>query len=362
MQFVDEYRNRELIYGIAAAIKKTATGTYKFMEVCGGHTAAIHRFGIPSLIPANIELISGPGCPVCVTGKGFIDTIIEYLHIEDCIIATFGDLIRLPGSSSSLEEERAAGADVRMVFSGLQAIEIAKANKNRKIIFPGIGFETTAPGTAITISRAFSEGISNLKVLSAHKIMPPAMDLLLKEGSPVNGFICPGHVSAISGADAFEFIPGKYRTAAVITGFEPADILQAIYMLVRQVNEGNPSVEIQYKRAVSAKGNISAKMQMNEVFEVSDSYWRGLGVITGSGLKIRKKYSTIEGYYNITEEDREAEQIEGACLCGEILRGKKTPAECSMFGINCSPDNPSGACMVSQEGVCNTWFRYRRNG
>jgi hydrogenase expression/formation protein HypD len=358
MKFIDEYRDKELIIKLAGQIEKAAGKKYTFMEVCGGHTNAIHRFGIPSLLPGKIKLISGPGCPVCVTGKDFIDKTIACAKMENVIIATFGDLIRVPGSSSSLEIERAKGADIRIVISCLEALETARMNPDKKIIFPGIGFETTAPGTAVTIKQCEKDKIDNFWILSAHKLMPPAMEALIKDGVDIDGFICPGHVAAITGSAVFNFIPGKYKLGCVMTGFEPVDILQAVLMLVNQKNLNAPKVEIQYNRVVTENGNEMAIRYLSEVFEPCDAYWRGLGVIPGSGLQLRNKYKRFDAEKIFSPQINPADD-DGLCICGEILRGKKAPADCPLFASLCTPDNPVGACMVSNEGACNTWFKYR---
>ena len=358
MKYIDEYRDKDLIAKLANQIEKSVRGGYNFMEVCGGHTAAIHRFGIPSLLPDNIKLISGPGCPVCVTETDFIDKAIAYSEREDVIITTFGDLIRVPGSVTSLEKKKAAGADIRIVFSGLDALEIAKLNPEKKIIFLGIGFETTAPGTAATIGKAEQENIGNFFLLSAHKIMPPAMEAIVREKVSLNGFICPGHVATITGSSIFSFIPEKYNIGCVVAGFEPTDILQSVLMLIRQVNLDAPKVEIQYKRAVTMNGNTLAQSFMKDVFESCDASWRGFGTIRSSGLKLRKDYARFDAenampVYISHHEDN------NMCICGEILRGLKTPEECPLFADICNPENPVGACMVSSEGSCNTWYKYR---
>ena len=357
MKYIDEYRDKDLVMKLTDHIKKSATRNYVFMEVCGGHTSAIHRFGIPSLLPGNISLISGPGCPVCVTGTDFIDKAIAYSKKEDVIITTFGDLIRVPGSESSLEKEKASGADIRVVLSGLDALEIARLNPDRKVIFLGIGFETTAPGTAVTIRQAKDGGIKNFWLLSAHKVMPPAMKAIIKDGAELDGFICPGHVATITGSQAFKFLPEKHKLGCVITGFEPTDILQAILMLIRQVNSKTPDVEIQYTRAVTVSGNTIAQRNLSEIFEHCDAHWRGFGVIPSSGLKLRKEFENFDAEKSMPvvisyHEDNPS------CICGDILRGLKTPAECSLFRIACVPENPVGACMVSNEGACNTFYKY----
>ena len=322
---------------------------------------AVHRFGIKSLLPDNIKLISGPGCPVCVTGKSFIDKAMAYSRMSGTIIATFGDLIRVPGSNSSLEKERTHGADIHIVFSGLDALDIAVKNRAKKIIFLGIGFETTAPGTAVIIKEAYQIKADNFLLFSAHKIMPPAMETIIRNGIAIRGFICPGHVSAITGSDIYNFIPDKYGLGCVVAGFEPLDILQAILMLVTQIREGNPHTEIQYKRAVSAKGNLLAQQLMDDVFVIRDDWWRGFSIIERSGLKLRDEYAVFDAEKVIPLTINESED-DGACICGKILNGQSVPAECPLFGITCIPSNPVGACMVSGEGACQAYYKYNTHG
>jgi len=359
MKFIDGYRDSDLIGRIVRRIEISATGRYVFMEVCGGHTAAIRRFGINSILPRNIRLISGPGCPVCVTGKDFIDTLAAYSEMDDVMICSFGDLLRIPGTGGrSLEKMKAGGADIRVVFSCLDALETARRWPYKKVIFAGIGFETTAPGTAVAVKLAAEQKLDNFLVLSAHKVMPPAMETILREGTALNGFICPGHVAAITGADVFGFIPARYNTGCVVTGFEPADILVSILMLVLQANSGLPAVEIQYGRVVTASGNMTARKIMAEVFEPCDAEWRGLGIIQDSGLQLREKYTCCDAKKIIPiDVNREAETEN--CICGDILKGVREPADCPLFGTLCTPLNPEGACMVSEEGSCNAWYKYR---
>jgi hydrogenase expression/formation protein HypD len=358
MRYIDEYRDKNLITNVLRQIEKSVKRNYSFMEVCGGHTAAIHRFGIPSLLPSYIKLISGPGCPVCVTGTDFIDKSISYSKMDGVIITTFGDMLRVPGSSSSLQKEQAGGADIRIVLSGLESLEIAKNNPGKKVIFLGIGFETTAPGTAVTLKLAEKDNIRNFFLLSAHKIMPPAMEAIIREGVNLDGFICPGHVATITGSSAFNFIAEKYQLGCVITGFEPTDILQSILMLIHQANTKSPKIENQYSRAVNEKGNVIAQKYLYEIFDTGDEHWRGFGVIPGSGLKLRKKYEAfdIEKVIPLNIKFREKD---GSCICGDILRGLKTPEDCSLFAKMCDPENPAGACMVSNEGTCNNWYKYK---
>ncbi len=356
MRYVDEFRNRRHIAMLAGMIVKEATRDYTFMEVCGSHTASIHRFGIPSLLPPQVRLISGPGCPVCVTAARYIDTLTALAFSEDMTVTLFGDLMRVPGTVMTPGEARAEGADVRLVLSAHEALQLARENPGRKVVFSAIGFETTAPGTAVTVMQAESEGIDNFFVLNAHKVMPPAMEVILREGVHIDGFICPGHVAVITGSSAFDFIPRKYGLACVVTGFEPTDILTAVLMLIRQVNSRSPSVEIQYRRAVSVAGNIKAQVYMNEVFESADVEWRGLGVISLSGLKLRGTYRRFDA--SAFPVDLPEAVAANGCICGDILRGVSRPPDCALFASHCTPDHPEGACMVSDEGSCNTWYKY----
>lgn len=359
IRFVDEYRDKILASRLSEMIKESANGRYTFMEVCGGHTAAIHRFGIHSLLPGNIKLISGPGCPVCVTGTGYIDKAIAYSGKKDFIIATFGDLMRVPGTVSSLEKEKEEGADIRVVFSGLEALELAEENPGKQVVFLGIGFETTAPGTAVTVKQAKKRGVGNFHLLSSHKVMPPAMEAIINDGVKIDGFICPGHVATITGSQDFAFIPQKHGLPCVIAGFEPLDLLQSVYLLVKQVNIRKPMVEIQYRRAVKEPGNIIALAQIREVFEKSDSEWRGFGIIPGSGLTLGSEYESFDAEKKFPVQVMPVRENR-ACLCGQILRGLKSPPDCTLFSVICTPDNPVGACMVSAEGACNTFYKYER--
>jgi len=359
MKYIDEYRDKALIMNLVSRISTAANREYKFMEVCGGHTAAIHRFGIPSLLPDYISLISGPGCPVCVTGTDFIDKAVAYSGLEDVIITTFGDLARVPGSSSTLQKQRASGSDIRIVFSSLEALDAARSNPGKKVIFLGIGFETTAPGTAVTVKQAAEEHIDNFFVLSAHKIMPPAMETIAGEGTKLDGFICPGHVAAITGSSMFSFLPEKHNLGCVVAGFEPTDLLHAILMLIEQVNRGEPEVRIQYTRAVTPEGNLVARNNISEVFTLTDAYWRGFGTIPASGLTPGNAYEMFNAE-NAIPVSIQYHAENRMCICAEILRGLNDPADCPLFAEICSPENPVGACMVSSEGTCNAWYKYKR--
>ncbi|MFC2123699.1 hydrogenase formation protein HypD [Bacteroidota bacterium] len=357
MKYISEFRSREQVKKWVDKIHEISTREISLMEVCGGHTMAIQKFGIPAILPENIKLKSGPGCPVCVSSRGYIDRAIALARITGNIITTYGDLIRVPGSSSTLEKERADGKDIRIVYSVLDAMQIARENKNNKIIFLGIGFETTAPSSAVAVKSAFEEGLDNFFLYSAHKVMPPAMRALVDEGIRLDGYIGPGHVSAITGSFIYDFLPEKFGVGCVISGFEPIDILQSIYMLVRQVEDANPAVEIQYKRAVVPEGNTIAQALMNEVFELRSDWWRGLDILPESGMGIRTKYASYDAENAFDVEVEEIHE-DKRCICGEILKGIKDPRDCRLFGNLCNPENPVGACMVSHEGACHAHYRY----
>jgi hydrogenase expression/formation protein HypD len=359
MKYIDEYRDKEIVKKLVGQIKHVSKKPIALMEVCGGHTMAIQKFGIPSLLPENIKLLSGPGCPVCVSDRKFIDQAIAYGRLEDMIITTYGDLIRVPGSTSSLDQEKANGADIRIVYSVLDALNFARSNKDKKVIFLGIGFETTAPGSAVGILNAHKEELKNFFLFSSHKIMPPAMEALIDEGVRLNGYIAPGHVSAVTGTSIYRKIAEKYKLGVVVSGFEPVDLLKAILMLVKQFEENNPKVEIAYSRAVKIEGNIKAQKIMEEVFELRNDWWRGLGVLPKSGLKIRKKYSAFDAEVQVPVEVEPTREDKG-CICGEVLKGVKNPKDCNLFAKACTPENPVGACMVSHEGACNAFYKYNR--
>ena len=358
MKFVDEYRKKDLILSIAEKLKAISTKEIVLMEVCGGHTMAIHRFGLHSLLPSNIHLISGPGCPVCVSGQHFIDTAMAYSKLPGVIITTYGDLIRVPGSYTSLEKERANGSDIRIVYSVLESLEIAKNNPEKKVVFLGIGFETTAPATSAAILQAKQEIIINFFVLSAHKVMPPVMKALVEEGVKIDGFIAPGHVSAITGTAIFDELASVCGLGVVVSGFEPVDMMQAILMLVLQIESGQQRVEVQYQRVVHPEGNKTAQRMLEEVFELRDDQWRGLGMIPKSGLKIREELKAFDAEVQFDVQVPASTEPKG-CICGQILRGLKTPVDCPLFGKKCTPSDPVGACMVSGEGTCATYYKYR---
>ena len=358
MKYVDEYRDKDLISKLIDQIKKISEKQISIMEVCGGHTMAIHKFGIHSLLPSNIRLLSGPGCPVCVTSREFIDKAIALSGLKNVIITTYGDLVRVPGSDSSLEKEKACGADIRIVYSTLDALTIARENPTKKIVFLGIGFETTTPSSAIGIAEADRNKTANFFLLSAHKVMPPAMEALIDEGALIDGYIGPGHVTTIAGAGMYDALVKKYNLAIVVSGFEPLDLVQSIYMLVKQIETGKQKVEIQYKRAVTYEGNTKAQQLVHRIFEYRDDWWRGLGLIKNSGLKIRSEYANFDAEKQFDIKVNPAVEPHG-CICGEILKGQGEPTDCKLFGKACTPENPIGACMVSNEGTCNAFYRYR---
>lgn len=358
IRYLDEFRDRKLISTLVDAIHQKSVKKIRLMEVCGGHTLAIRKYGIQHLLPSSIELLSGPGCPVCVTDRTAIDQCIALSAVPGVIITTYGDLIRVPGSESTLNQEKALGADVRIVYSTLDALEIARTNPEKKVVFLGIGFETTTPSSAVAISEAEKQKINNFFLLSMHKLMPPAMAGLIEQGIKIDGYIGPGHVTTIAGSGMYEPLVEKYRISVVVSGFEPVDLLQSILMLVKMKEEGRYGTEIQYKRAVTRDGNIKAREIVSRIFEPADDAWRGLGVIPESGLKIRSEFSLYDAALHFNLNIKRVPEPKG-CLCGEVLRGLKKPDQCSLFGKVCTPVNPIGACMVSGEGACQAWYQYR---
>ncbi|MGD0016270.1 MAG: hydrogenase formation protein HypD [Verrucomicrobiia bacterium] len=335
----------------------------RLMEVCGTHTMSAFRSGLPQLLPPNVHLISGPGCPVCVTDTNYIDAAIALCRRPGVMITTFGDLVRVPGSSptvSSLERERAAGADVRVVYSPTDGVALARENTAKKVVFLGVGFETTAPTVAASIVQAAKDGVRNYSVLCAHKTMPHAMEALLHDKEiKIDGFICPGHVSVITGAAMYRFICEKYRIPCVVAGFEAWDMLKAIEMLLVQIAGGHAKVEIEYSRSVNERGNIAAQKLLAEVFEECDAGWRGIGNIPRSGLAIRAKYAQFDAAKALGVKFEAARPHPG-CRCGDVLRGVITPPECKLYGKACTPADPVGPCMVSNEGTCAAFFKYDR--
>jgi hydrogenase expression/formation protein HypD len=358
LKHIDEYRDSEISRQLIEKIKSISTKDVRLMEVCGTHTVSIFRSGMRSVLPQTISLISGPGCPVCVTDQAEVDAFIELAKVDDVIITTFGDLMRVPGTKSSLQKESAAGWDIRVVYSTFDALEIARKNPAKKVIFLGVGFETTAPTIAAAILSAAQEGVKNFSVISAHKLVPPALQALMASADVrIDGFILPGHVSVIIGLNAYRPFFDRYQIPCVVAGFESIDILQAISMLVEMLESGRPALDNAYPRAVTIEGNTKAQQILDEIFEPADACWRGIGMIPQSGLKIREKYAAHDAQKLFDVQVPDAETPKG-CACGEILTGTKTPPECALYKKVCTPMDPVGPCMVSTEGTCAAYYKY----
>jgi hydrogenase expression/formation protein HypD len=354
---------------LAARIEKSASGSgaVALMEVCGTHTTSFFRHGIRDLLPSGVRLISGPGCPVCVTPTGYVDLALRLLDEPGVAIATFGDMVRVPGSRSSLERDRAHGRSVHVVYSPMDALDLARRDPAGTIVFLGVGFETTAPTVALAIDRAAEEGIRNFRVLAGHKLVPPALHALLSHPDlRIDGLILPGHVSVIIGSDAYRFVAERYGIPGVICGFDPVDLLSCVLDLVEMNRDGIREIRNRYGRYVLAQGNPAARGYMEKVFDVVDAEWRGLGTIPASGLRLKPRFAAHDAALLIPEQEaacilRDAIEPEG-CRCGDVLRGTVLPTDCPLFGGICTPETPVGACMVSTEGTCAAYFRYARRG
>lgn len=358
MKFVDEFRDRGIAQRIVKKIKEFDSFKVNLMEVCGTHTMVIFKQGLKGMLPKNVNLLSGPGCPVCVTSQEDIDKVIALAKNRDVIITTFGDMVRVPGTDSSLEKEKGNGADIRVVYSPNESLRIVRENPAKKVIFLAIGFETTSPLIAASLLDARKEKIENFYIFSSHKLIPPAMEALLESKEvKIDGFICPGHVSVTIGSDAYRFIAHKYSIPCVITGFEPLDVLHSIYMLLKQIKEKRAEVEIQYFRAVRPEGNRIAQELISEVFEVSDVRWRGLGIIPKSGLRLKREFSDLDAEKEFRPKTRKSKENPD-CVCGEVLRGVKRPTQCKLYRRICNPEHPYGPCMVSSEGTCAAYYKY----
>ncbi|MFV0435797.1 MAG: hydrogenase formation protein HypD [Desulfopila sp.] len=361
MKHLDEYRDPELVAPLVAELQRSVTRPLRIMEVCGSHTMAIFRNGLRSILPHGMELVSGPGCPVCVTAATHIDTFIAMATSAGVRLAIFGDLYRVPGSNGSLANASAGGARVDLVYSPMDALELARHHPDQLVVFAGVGFETTTPGIAATIMAAKVQKIKNFVVFSTQKTMPPPLFALLDDPQlQIDGLLCPGHVSAIIGAGAYEPLARRYGLACVVAGFEAADLVKGLIMLARQVTTGRIRVENLYPRAVSWQGNLRAQKMVDEIFTPVDMEWRGLGVIPGSGLKIRKKYGDFDARNRLDITVAPAAEPKG-CLCGRILKGTHTPADCPLFADRCTPAHPIGPCMVSSEGTCAAYYQYGRD-
>lgn len=370
MKYIDEFRSGEFAKILIKKIIDHADSNrhYQFMEFCGGHTHTIHRYGIPSMLPKNVEMIHGPGCPVCVLPIGRIDQAMELAAIPNVILCSYGDMLRVPGSSQkNLLKAKAAGNDVRIVYSVDDALKIARQNPSKQIVFFAIGFETTTPPTAVAIKQAYVENLTNFTVFCNHVLTPVAMESLLAiqtnevtDKINLDGFVGPAHVSIVIGSDAYKKVSTKYRKPIVISGFEPVDVLQSILMLLQQVNSGRCEVENQYTRAVNSHGNLKSQQIMQEVLELRPTFeWRGLGWIPDSALQIKAEYSQIDAEKRFALTTSKGKEHKG-CECAAVLRGIKKPIACKLFATVCTPENPLGSCMVSSEGACAAVYAYAR--
>lgn len=371
MKYISEFRDKRVASALAAALASEADPAreYSLMEFCGGHTHAIFRYGVQDLLPPNVNLVHGPGCPVCVLPISRLDMALELAEIPNVILCSYGDMLRVPGSRKrSLLKSRAQGKDVRMVYSCAEAIRIAQDNPEREVVFFAIGFETTTPPTAVAIQQAEKLGLKNFTVFCNHVLTPSAIQSILdspdvrKLGTVrVDGFIGPSHVSTIIGSRPYDFFSREYQRPVVIAGFEPLDVLQAVRMLVRQLNEGRAEVENQFTRGVTHQGNLKAQGMVAEVFELRRTFeWRGLGIVPYSGLRIKKKYAEFDAEVRFPLTQKAVNENK-ACECGAILRGVKKPTDCKIFGTVCTPQSPIGSCMVSSEGACAAYYKYRRH-
>lgn len=361
MKYLDEYRDARIARALVAEIVKCASGPWVLMEICGGQTHTIMRYGIDELLPRGMELVHGPGCPVCVTPLETINKAVALALQHDVIVVSYGDMLRVPGSDSDLFRAKASGGDVRIAYSPLEALRIARSNPERQVVFLGIGFETTAPANAMAVWQAKREGLSNFSVLVSHVLVPPAIRALtVSENNRVQGFIAPGHVCTVMGCSEYERLAHDFGVPIVVGGFEPVDLLEAILMLVKQLEAGEAKFENQYVRSVSYEGNLAARQIMFEVFEVADQKWRGLGTIPRSGLQLRKEYAGYDAN-QVYELDELAVDEPSECISAQVLQGLKKPTNCPAFGIRCTPENPLGAPMVSNEGACAAYYQYRRH-
>jgi hydrogenase expression/formation protein HypD len=367
MKYIDEFRDGKLAQAIGTAIRREVNPLrqYNLMEFCGGHTHAIARYGLPDLLPRNVRMIHGPGCPVCVLPIGRIDNAIEIASHPNVILCSFGDTLRVPASGRmSLLKAKARGADIRMVYSSLDAVAIAQQHPDKEIVFFAIGFETTTPTTAVAVKKAEALGLRNFSVFCNHVLTPAALDAILSaendDAPQVHGVVGPAHVSTIVGSKPYHAFTARYRKPLVIAGFEPLDVLQSVRMLVRQLNEGRAEVENEYTRTVTSEGNRKAQAMVNDMFELRPTFeWRGLGEVPWSALQLRERYRFFDAEVRFTLEQRTVADAK-ACECGTILRGQKEPKDCKIFGTVCTPDNPVGACMVSSEGACAAYYTYGR--
>jgi len=361
VKYIDEYRDPEIARALVANISNRVTQPWVLMEICGGQTHTIMRYGLDELIPPQLELVHGPGCPVCVTPLEMIDKAIALASRSDVILVSYGDMLRVPGSRSDLFRAKAAGGDVRVVYSPMEAVKIAQANPERNVVFFAVGFETTAPANGMAAWQANQLGLTNFSMLVSHVLVPPAIRLLLRQPSNrVQGFIAPGHVCTVMGYKEYEELVEEFRVPIVVGGFEPLDLLEAVLMLVEQLEAGQAQMENQYVRSVARAGNVQAQEIMKTVFEICDRKWRGIGSIDASGLRLRPEFAAYDAERVFGIEETGAEEP-GECISALVLQGLKKPHECTAFGTRCTPENPLGAPMVSAEGACAAYYRYRRH-
>jgi len=361
MKYIDEYRDPQLAQSLAAEIRQRTTRPWVLMEICGGQTHTLMRYGIAELLPPQVELVHGPGCPVCVTPLEILDKAVAIASLPDVTFVSYGDMLRVPGSVSDLFRVKAAGGDIRIAYSPMEALKVARENPGRKVVFFAVGFETTAPANAMAVWQAKREGLRNFSILVSHVLVPPAISLLLSSPrNRVQGFIAPGHVCTVMGYTEYEELASRFHVPIVVGGFEPLDLLEAILLLVRQLEEGRAAVENQYVRSVTRQGNEAARQRMLEVFEVTGRNWRGIGPIAESGYRLRAEYA-----------DYDAERLFGVetitapeppeCISALVLQGLKKPHDCTAFGTRCTPASPMGAPMVSSEGACAAYYQYQRH-
>ncbi|WP_269585418.1 hydrogenase formation protein HypD [Roseibium sp. Sym1] len=371
MKYVDEFRDRELAKTVAEAIRREARPerTYNIMEFCGGHTHAIFRYGVKDLMPENVRFVHGPGCPVCVLPVRRLDDAVEIAERHGVILCTYGDMMRVPGTKQrSLIRAKADGADIRMVYSTLDALKIARDNPDREVVFFAIGFETTTPPTAVAIRQAEKEGLRNFSVFCNHVLTPSAISHILQSPEVrelgtvrIDGFLGPSHVSSVIGSEPYEYFAEEFGKPVVIAGFEPLDVMQSALMLIRQINEGRHEVENEYTRVVTREGNLKAQSLVSEVFELRTSFeWRGLGTVPYSALKIREAHAAFDAERRFEVSEKKSREVK-SCECPAILRGVKKPTDCKLFGTVCTPDTPMGSCMVSSEGACAAYWTYGRH-
>jgi len=361
MKYLDEYRDPELARRLVEEIRRRATRPWVLMEICGGQTHTLVKYGIEELIGSRIELVHGPGCPVCVTPLEILDKAISIASIPEVIFVSYGDMLRVPGSHSDLFRVKAAGGDVRVAYSPMDALRLARENPQRPVVFFAVGFETTAPANAMAVWQAKREGLRNFSMLVSHVLVPPAIRLLLEQSANrVQGFIAPGHVCTVMGYQEYEALAAQYKVPFVVGGFEPLDLLEAILMLVRQLEEGRAQVENQYVRSVNRAGNPAARQRMTEVFEVADRNWRGIGPIAQSGYRLRAEYAALDAEKVFGVEALSAPEPP-ECISALVLQGLRKPVDCPVFGTRCTPATPMGAPMVSSEGACAAYYQYRRH-